>query len=191
LISHPSQWRNDSMYYGSISRLLHWLIAALIVIMLCLGWSMDIIPKNWKPIALGIHKSTGIIILALAFLRLAWRLYNSPPPLPTSMPRWESVTAVATHWLLYGFLFAMPLTGWAMTSAKGKPIVFLGVSQLPDFVAPDLPLGKWLEEIHGDLAYVLAATIFLHIIAALYHNFIIKDNILKRMWPVFSKKPQS
>jgi cytochrome b561 len=181
-------WRNDLTRYGSVSRLFHWLIATLIVVMLGLGWSMDIIPKEWKPVWLGTHKSLGIIILALATARLGWRLYNPPPPFPKELQRWEQIAAMTAHWLLYGFLFAMPLTGWAMTSAKGKPIMFLGMVQLPDFIAPDRALGKWLEEIHGDLAYLLAATIFLHAAAALHHHFIRKNSVLMRMWPVLTKK---
>ena len=186
--ARPTQWRNNTKVYGTTSRLLHWLIAALILMMLGLGWNMDIIPKEWKPVWLGIHKSLGIIILLLAVVRLSWRVYCPPPPLPSDMHRMEQFAAVAVHWLLYGFLFAMPLTGWAMTSAKGKPIIFLGILQLPDFVIADKAFGKWLEELHGDLAYLLAATIFLHAAAALCHYFIRKDSVLMRMWPISTQK---
>ena len=187
-MSQRMLWRNDHMRYGTVSRLLHWLMAVFIIIMLCLGWSMDIIPKEWKPVALGIHKSLGIIILALAIVRLAWRFYNSPAPLPKSMSCCEEIAAVTVHWVLYGLLFVMPLTGWAATSAFGRPIMFLGVVQLPDWVAKDHALGKFLEEMHGYFAYLLAGVITLHIMAALYHNFIKKDNVLYRIWPVFTKK---
>ena len=178
----------ETSRYGTVSRILHWLIALLIFIMLFLGWTMDTIPKDWKLLWLGTHKSLGIIILTLAIIRLVWRLYNSPPPLPGEISLWERTVAKATHWSLYGFLFAMPLSGWATTSAKGKPIVFLGIMQLPDFVAADKAFGKWLEEVHGYLAYMLATTIFLHAAAALFHHFIKKDSVLMRMWPPFIHK---
>ena len=145
-------------------------------------------PKDWKHSALGIHKSLGIIILALAVLRLGWRLYNPAPPSPKEMHRWEQIAAASAHWLLYGFLFAMPMTGWAMTSAKGKTILFFGMVQLPDFVPTDRAFGELLEEIHGTLAYLLASMIILHAVAALYHHFIRKDSVLSRMWPVLPKE---
>jgi len=179
--------RNDRKHYGTVSCLLHWLMAVLIIIMLGLGWSMDIIPKEWKPVWLGTHKSLGIIILALAIARLAWRFYNAPPPLPEFMPRWEKIAAVTVHYLLYGFLLAMPLTGWATTSALGRPVVFLGIMQLPDWVDKDRAFGKLLEEAHGYLGYMLAAVIIPHAMAALYHHFIRKDSVLMRMWPVSQK----
>jgi cytochrome b561 len=124
----------------------------------------------------------------LAVVRLAWRFYNAPPPLPEFMERWEKITALTVHYLLYGLLLVMPITGWATTSAKGKPVVFLGIVQLPDFVAEDRAFGKQLEEIHGCLGYVLATLITLHVLAALYHHFIKRDSVLKRMWSVSSNK---
>jgi len=186
-MSHRISWRNDRINYGAVSRLLHWLMAVLIIVMLCLGWSMDIISKEWKPVWLGTHKSLGIIILALAIARLAWRFYNAPPPLPEFMQRWEKRAAVTVHYLLYALLLAMPITGWATTSAFGRPVVFLGIVQLPDLVAKDRALGKLLEEIHGYLGYVLAVAIAIHAMAALYHHFIMKDSVLMRMWPVSQK----
>jgi len=171
---HRMEWCNDRARYGAVSRILHWLMALLIFVMLLIGWTIDRIPREWKMVSLGIHKSLGIIILVLVIARFGWRLYNAPPPFPKFMARWEKTAAVAVHYLLYGFLLAMPLTGWAMTSAKGRPVVFLGIIQLPGLVDKDRELGKWLEEIHGDLASLLTATVILHAMAALHHYFIKK-----------------
>lgn len=184
----PSLWRNNSKRYGNISRLLHWVIAIFIFTMLGLGWAMDIIPKEWKPTAMGIHKSLGILILALVIMRLCWRFYNAPPPLPSSVQHWEKKISIFAHYLLYGLLLAMPLTGWAMSSAFGKPVMFLGLFPLPELISMDRELGKNLKEMHDTFAYLLAGVIFLHIGAAFYHHFIRKDGILLRMWPIFLKK---
>ena len=91
--------------------------------------------------------------------------------------------------MLYGLLFAMPLTGWAMSSAFGRPVI-LGIFPLPDLVSVDRELGKDLKAIHDTLAYLLAAMIALHVTAAFYHHFIRRDAVLLRMWPTFLKKKQ-
>ncbi len=189
--SAPREREGDAVNYGRVARLLHWLIAALVFIMLAIGWCMDLFPKEWKTSALGIHKSIGILILLLATIRLIWRLRHHAPQLPAAMPAWEIRAALSAHYLLYALLFAMPLTGWAMTSAKGRPAMFLGVIPLPDLVAPDKALGHNLESLHGYLAYALAALIAFHAAAALYHHYILKDNILMRMRPPLWKKSAS
>ena len=185
--SSQSLWRNSNVHYGNISRTLHWLMVVLILFMLCLGWSLDLIPKEWKPVAMSVHKSLGISTFLLVIFRLVWRWNNAQPQLPQSLPSWQKIISVGIHYLLYMLLLAMPLSGWAMSSAFSKPLMFLGILQLPDLVPVDRELGKSFKELHDTLGYLLAATITLHAAAAFYHHFIRKDGALLRMWPIFLK----
>jgi cytochrome b561 len=128
------------------------------------------------------HKSVGITILGLAAIRIAWRWLDPPPPEPP-MPRWQLVAARLNHWALYGLLFALPLTGWLMSSAANRPASWFGFFQLPDLVAPDAGLQEILEEAHELLVNVLFALAGLHVAAALKHQFVDRNGLLLRMLP--------
>jgi cytochrome b561 len=128
------------------------------------------------------HKSFGITILALAAVRLAWRWIDRPPP-PPPMPRWQEIAARLNHWALYALLFALPLTGWLMSSAANRPVSWFGLAQLPDFVAPDAGLKEVFEEAHELLVNVLFVLVALHVAATLKHQFVDRDGLLSRMLP--------
>jgi cytochrome b561 len=128
------------------------------------------------------HKWAGITILLLSALRLAWRLTHRPPP-DGLMPLWQARAANAAHGLLYVLFFAVPLSGWAYSSAAGFPVVWFGVFPLPDFVSPDRELAQTLKQAHKILAFLLAATVLLHVAGALKHQFLDKDGLLARMRP--------
>jgi cytochrome b561 len=175
--------RNTSVRYGYVAQTLHWAIVALIIAQLTLAKIADGLPLGLQKLAvLARHKSVGITILGLAVVRLAWRLFNRPPPLPP-MPGWQAIAARWNHWALYALLFAMPVTGWLMSSASNYPVSWFGLAQLPDFVAPDPMLKERLETIHGALARVLIALAILHLAAALKHQFVDKNGLLFRMLP--------
>jgi len=128
------------------------------------------------------HKWAGVTILALSALRLLWRLSHRPPAdLPA--PRWQQQAAHATHLALYALFFAVPLVGWAYSSAAGFPIVWFGVLPLPDFVPKDKALADLIKPWHGALAWAMAALVLMHIGAALKHHFIDRDGLLSRMRP--------
>ncbi len=151
---------------------LHWLMAALILGALGVGWYMADLPLSPSRVRLfNYHKWVGMTILSLAAARLLWRLFHAPPPLPLDMPRWQQRTAHAVHGLLYGLFFAVPLAGWAYTSAAGFPVVYLGLIPLPDWVPVDKPLAERLALVHAVLAYSLAAAVVLHVAAAFKHAF--------------------
>jgi cytochrome b561 len=131
------------------------------------------------------HKWTGICILALSALRLLWRLAHAPPPdLPA--PPWQLRAAHATHWALYALFFAVPLMGWAYSSAAGFPVVLFGLIPLPDFISPDKVMAEAIKPWHGYLAFVLATLAALHVAAAIKHQWLDRDGLLGRMWPVRS-----
>ncbi|PZP32499.1 MAG: cytochrome b [Roseateles depolymerans] len=172
---------NTADRYTPLAVVLHWLLALAIVGAFCVGVYMADLP--FSPMRLKLynwHKWAGVTILALSALRLLWRLTHRPPADPP-MPAWQARAAHATHALLYVAFFAVPLSGWAMSSALGYPIVWFGVLPLPDLLPKNPDLGKQLIEVHELLAYALAALVLAHIGAALKHQFIDRDGLLNRM----------
>jgi cytochrome b561 len=167
--------------YSSFAIVLHWLLAIAIVGAFGLGLYMSDLPFSPSRIKLyNWHKWAGVSILALSALRLLWRLGHRPP-VDLPMPAWQARAAHAVHVLLYLAFFAVPLTGWAMSSAKGFPIVWFGVLPLPDFVPKDHDLGELLEEVHAALAWGLAVLVLAHVAGALKHHFVDRDGLLQRM----------
>lgn len=167
--------------YTPVAIVLHWLLALAIIGAFCVGVYMSDLP--FSPTRLKLynwHKWAGVTILALSALRLLWRLTHRPPA-DAPMAVWQARAAHAVHLLLYIAFFAVPLTGWAMSSAKGYPIVWFGVLPLPDFVPKDHDLGELLEQVHAALAWGLAFLVLAHVAGALKHQFIDRDGLLARM----------
>ncbi|MFN3416921.1 MAG: cytochrome b [Caldimonas sp.] len=173
--------------YTATAVTLHWVLALGLLGMLALGLYMTGLPMSPSRLKLyNWHKWAGIVILALSALRLWWRLTHRPPALPPQvlrhMPAWQRVAHHGTHLALYLLFFAVPLMGWAYSSAAGFPVVLFGVLPLPDFVPTDRALAETLKPWHGALAYTLAALIVLHVLGALKHQLIDRDGLLSRMW---------
>ena len=169
--------------YSGVAIALHWLMALLILGNFCLGLYMADLPLSIQRLHLfNYHKWTGATILAIAALRLLWRLTHRPPPdLPA--PRWQIRAAHVTHWALYALFFAVPLAGWAYSSASGFQVVVFGVIPLPDFVSKDKALADSLKELHEILAWVLFSLVALHVAAAMKHTLVDRDGLLRRMAP--------
>ena len=169
--------------YTPVAIALHWLLALMIFGSLSLGLYMADLP--FSPTRLKLynwHKWAGVTILGLSALRLLWRLTHRPPAdLP--MPAWQQRAAHGAHGALYLLFFAVPLAGWAYSSAAGFPIVWFGVLPLPDFVPVDRALSEFLKPLHRWLAYALGTVVLLHIAGALKHHFIDRDGLLRRMLP--------
>src|SRR5580692_1642644 len=176
--------RNSSGRYTAIAQTLHWLIAGLIVTQFVLAISADDLPIGAHKLALlARHKSFGMTVLMLAILRLLWRLWNPPPALPPGMTPLERTLARATHIAFYGLLFAMPLTGWLMSSAKNYSVSWFGVFTWPNLIAKNETAFDLLRSTHHILSYALFAIAVLHILAAFKHHFWNKDTVLLRMLP--------
>ncbi len=169
--------------YTATAIALHWLLALAIVGAFCVGLYMSDLPLSPTRLKLfNWHKWAGVTILALSGLRLLWRLGHRPPPdLP--MPAWQARAAHVVHGLLYLAFFAVPLSGWAYSSAAGFPIVWFGVLPLPDFVPVDKALAHQLKDLHELLAWGLALLVLAHVGAALKHQLVDKDGLLLRMMP--------
>ena len=162
---------------------LHWLLAVAIVSSFVLGLYMTGLPLSPQRLRLyNWHKWAGMAILTLSTIRLLWRLTHRPPE-DVAMASWQRHAAHATHTLLYLLFFAVPLVGWAYSSAAGFPVVVFGVLPLPDFVPADKALAEAIKPWHHRLAYMMAALVLAHVAAALKHHFVDRDTLLSRMWP--------
>ena len=176
-----------SRHYTAPAIALHWLMAVLIVGALSLGYYMSGLPFSPARVRLfNYHKWLGITILALAALRLLWRLSHRPPALPADIAVWQQWAAHGGHVLLYLLFFAVPLAGWAYSSAAGFPVVYFGILPLPDWVSPDKQLAEQLETLHAVLAYSLAAIVTIHVLAALKHGL---DDPIDYLHRMLSSKP--
>lgn len=169
--------------YTPLAIALHWLLALAIVVAFGVGLYMVELPFSMNRLKLyNWHKWAGMSILALSALRLLWRLAHRPPAAPTG-PLWQQRAGHLVHGLLYALFFALPLAGWAYSSAAGFPIVWFGLLPLPDFVPVDKSLAETLKLVHRLLAYGLAVLVLAHVAAALKHQLIDRDGLLLRMWP--------
>lgn len=171
--------------YTTIAMVFHWLIALLIIGAFTMGLVMTDIP-GITPTKLRYyswHKWAGVTILALATLRLLWRLTHPAPPYPASMPGWQKTAANSLHSLLYVLMLAVPLSGYLYTLSAGIPVVYFGLFELPVIMGPNPELKPVLKAVHYWLNMTLAACVAIHVAAALKHQFIDRDSVLKRMLP--------
>jgi cytochrome b561 len=166
--------------FPSFSRLLHWLMAVLILVMLFIGAAMVSSLSDYHRLV-SIHRPIGILILALAAIRLVNRIIRPAPRLPLTMPPLLRVAAYASHVLLYALMFALPLVGWGMLSASGYPIVLVGSWHLPSILPHNDGLYAVLRPLHTALAYLLFATFLAHLGAALVHALIFRDGVFQSM----------
>lgn len=174
--------KNTSERFGIVAIALHWVIAFLIIGMLALGLYMVNLPTGLEKLKLyGWHKEYGLLILSLAIVRITWRIINKTPQL--MLPWWEKLAAYSVHWAFYGFMFAMPITGWLISSAAGIRVSFFGLFTLPNLIEPNQQSLNFFAWCHESLGYALIVTIIIHVMAALKHHFINKDDILRRMMP--------
>lgn len=170
------------MKYTRTAVVLHGLMAALILVAFALGLYMEGLALSPEKLKLySYHKWIGVTVFALVWVRLAWRITHTPPPLPASVPRWQVGAAHVVHVLLYALMVAVPLSGWLMSSAKGVQTVWLGLLPLPDLVAKDKALGELLTTVHKGLNFTLLALVLAHVGAALKHHFLDRDGLLARM----------
>ncbi len=174
--------RNTSDSWGSLSRFLHWAIAVLVGVQIALG----LVAANARlsPLKLELfvwHKSTGFVILVLVVLRLAWRLANPTPALPTGLSGFERIAARTSHGLFYLLLIVMPINGWVINSAANVPFSIFWLIPLPAIVAPNQALAGQAENGHFVMFMLLSVLVVVHAGAALRHHFVKRDTVLLRM----------
>lgn len=174
--------------YGSVAKLFHWTILALVAAQFAIGWLMPDIRRGMQPETwMNLHLSVGLTILALMSLRALWRMVHGAPPPEASLPRWQRLAAGLVHLLLYVVVFALTLSGWFFASMRGWTITVFGLVPVPRLVAEGSPLGRALGNLHGALGWVLLGVIGAHVVAALAHAFIFRDRVMRRMLPRFAR----
>ena len=173
----------NGLGYAGTAKALHWVIVALLIVQFVLAWTMPDIKRDTKPDTLiNLHLSFGALIVAVAIVRLGWRLTHREPEPHDGLPPWQVQSARIMHWLLYLLLFVVPILGWMNASWRGFPVTVFGLFDLPKLMATRAPGFRWSGDVHGLLAnYAMLALVALHVAAALYHYFIRRDGVLQRM----------
>jgi cytochrome b561 len=170
--------------YTGTAKALHWTIVVLLIAQFIFGWTMPHMGRN-TPVTtvISLHFTFGVIILAVAIVRLGWRATHGEPAPLDGIPPWQMQSARIMHWLLYLLLFVIPLLGWMEASRRGMPVVMFGL-ELPKLLATRAPGWGWTGDVHGLLAnYLMLALVALHVAAGLYHYFFRRDGVLQRMLP--------
>ena len=188
MIPSPSDKWQFEPRYNAVAMALHWLLALMIFGAFAMGVYMTDLPFSPQRLKLyNWHKWAGITFLMLTVLRLVWRVTHRPPALPeaviNAMPGWQTRAYHASHLLMYLLFFAVPLIGWAYSSAAGFPIVWFGQIPLPDLLPADKALAELIKPFHQLSAFCLMALAGLHVAAALKHQWIDRDGLLLRMMP--------
>lgn len=171
---------NNPTLYPLAMRIVHWLMAALILALLFIGLSMVTSLGVWQYQLLAWHKAAGLVAAFAVLLRLAIRLRANTPKLPDSMPKLQQYAARLTHSAFYLLLLLMPITGYLMQNAAGRPINAFGIA-FPQLLSTDLAWYGVFRELHAWCSVLLIMLIILHITAALYHGLIKRDGVLQSM----------
>jgi len=186
LIPEPPSmnWRNTTSHYGPLSIGLHWGMLLLLVAVYACIELREIFPKNSDPreTLKSLHFMLGLSVFVLVWIRLVEHMTDPTPRIHPAPPGWQQILGKGMHVALYAFMIGMPLLGWVLLSAEGKPIPFFGL-HLPALIAENKTLAESVKEIHetgGTVGYFL---IGLHAAAALYHHYFMRDNTLVRMLP--------
>lgn len=172
---------NAPHHFAPLARLLHWLMALMIIAMLFIGAGMVASVSERHEWLLQLHKPLGVAILLLVIVRLVVRFTTRQPSLPADLPGWQALAAKASHVLLYALMLVLPLLGWGMISAAGDPVMLSDSLQLPSILPADAPTFALLRKAHGYLAYLLFLTVLVHLAAALFHGWVRRDEVLDSM----------
>ncbi|RIA55018.1 cytochrome b [Dichotomicrobium thermohalophilum] len=169
--------------YSLVAKVLHWLVAACVIFIIPAGIVMVNVelPDATRNTLYNLHKSFGVLILGLMAVRVGYRLTFGAPAASGALTPTQYLVSRIVHFTLYVLLIAMPILGWAGTSAFPAPVPVFGLFEMPALVGEDRELSKQLLAIHGYLGFFLTAVAILHIAAGLYHGVIRRDGVLSRM----------
>jgi len=174
--------KNTETGYGSVAKAFHWILFLMIGFMIVGGNMIAAMPTGAEKFeAIGAHKSLGVLILVLVLLRLAWRLVNAMPRDLEGVSAIQNRIAHIVHGLLYVLMLAQPITGVLMSQAAGYPVKFFGLFELPMLLDKSRALAEFFHGAHGVVWILLALVVIAHAGAALYHHFVLKDDMLRRM----------
>jgi len=184
------QLKNSRDRWGAVSQALHWLILALVLWMAWLGLTMTDLPNTPRKVeTYSLHKSLGLLILALMLLRGAWRLYAGAPAPEPGTPAWQHRIASATHGALYLLLLAIPVSGWVINSASGFPLRWFGLFRVPQVSGRSESLEELAETWHEWMFWALVVLVLAHAAAAVWHHLFQQDATLVRMLPGRRRPP--
>jgi len=172
-----------------VTRFLHWTTFALLIVAagtVCAREFIEYQPaRQWL---LSIHEWTGLAMLALILLRLAWRVYASVARLHKTLSPRTRIVAALGHYAMYATTLALPVLGWLTANAYGQTLRLFGLIPLPTLIARDRELGYGLQDWHVNVASVLLALVLGHVAAALWHHYIRRDNVLRSMQPYLRRR---
>ena len=175
--------------YGVVARLFHWVTVLLVLVMIPVGLTMiQDIPKPMQDRLFILHKGLGPVVLLVVVLRLIWRAFNPPPPLPAEIPALQRRAASVVHGLLYVALLTMAISGYVRVTTGGFPLEFLQALGIPPLFAKNEAVGDLASSIHATTIVVLLILIAMHVSAAAYHGIVRRDGVFSRMWPPFSER---
>jgi cytochrome b561 len=173
----------DRLQYGTVAKVFHWLIVALLLVQYPIGWLMPDIHRGQTPGAgMTFHISFGITILILILLRFVWRLTHPVAP-ESSLPSWQRLSSEVVHWMLYVFVLATTVSGWLFASFRGWSVSFFYLFPMPMLSSDNAAAGKAIDGLHQAAEWALLVLIGVHVVAALAHIFVYRDRIMQRMLP--------
>jgi len=171
--------------YGAVAKLLHWLIAALAVIVIGLGLAIPGAPRETagREVLLTLHRSVGLSILAVMVFRVAWRWTHKPPPLPPDFPKLVALTAHLDQALLYVLFLVMPISGYVNAAAAGHTVSFFGIVSIPPLLAENVRLSQTADALHLAMQFFIYLGVGAHLAGALLHFIVAQHRIMERMLP--------
>ena len=174
----------ETARYNDLAKTLHWLILVLLIAQFAIAWTMPEVHRYTEPVGLiAWHLSVGALILLIMLIRLVWRVVTAVPPPPADLPAPLQLLSRATHFLLYMILIVLPVLGWINASSRGWQVWLLGFIPLPALVPSGSAWGHTMGGVHQNVALILLGVAGLHILGAVYHQFVLRDTLLLRMLP--------
>jgi cytochrome b561 len=174
--------KNTQTTIGLLARIIHWAMAIMVISIIGIGFYMTDLPNSDdKWFLYNMHKSTGLLILALLCFRIFWRFTNKWPVLPDNIPHYQKIASRLNIFLLYFLMFTMTISGSLGSLLSNHAISFFGLFTIPA-ILDNKEISRYLWDLHSIAPWILIAAITLHFIASLYHHLLLKDNVLRRMW---------
>jgi len=181
--------RNTRESWGWPARAMHWIVALMVLGLFAHGLWLEDLSRDQRAFQTWLHSAVGITLLLVVAAGFLWWLFNVVPAEPSNTPAWQRRAAQLAHWGLYALIFAVTITGWALTDTLRQPVGvdLFGFISVPQLVGPGSGMHGLLEEAHELLSNVLIALVVVHVAAALYHHFVLRDAVLVRM---LGRKPK-
>ncbi|RFB80624.1 cytochrome b [Methylovirgula sp. 4M-Z18] len=185
-LSNESAPVSTASHYDAVQRALHWLMAAIILVAIAIGFYCSAYLQPGTPVRmalLDIHKSLGMTALVLVVIRILYRLAVGAPRYSQALGKLNHLAAGAAHFLLYGLMLGMPLSGYLYSAAGGHSVPWFGLFDWPVLVPRDQPLSMWGRFFHHWGADIIYVVLGVHLLAVAWHQFVKKDDVLARMLP--------